>query len=243
MPIDKNSNKTSNVYLPVHPKNELNNQSHYEYNYLQTYLINQQKQNKELSTILSTFQEYSIQSQDHQLNKINDIDYKLQQNDFLTKDLFHKLANLDEQTRFITKQLESMEKSSAEQKELVLEEAMRHTALFDQILYQDRDISFLTDKMNEFNQLAVEIKERLEHTDTVNEKIKEKLTLQEVFHETILENLEDTNGNVNRLTRQMEHIKEIIFERVHYLADKVEDNLKGITQPVQRFFIKTNKKD
>ena len=243
MPTDNQRNNTSRVYLPTHSKNELNNQSHYQHNYLQSFLINQQQHKEDLSLLISKFHEHSVQLQNHQLSKINDLDDKLTSSDIVARDLHDKLAFLEEQTNLINEQLQFIESSSVEQKELAQEEALRHTALFDQIIHQDRDISFLTEKMNEFNELAGEWKEKLVDSESLYAKVEEKLSIQEVFHKTILENIEETNGNVSKLSRQMEYIKEIIFERVHFLADKVEENLKSIAQPVQRFFFKVDKED
>ncbi|HWJ79802.1 MAG TPA: hypothetical protein VNR61_17200 [Niallia sp.] len=243
MPKQNHPNKSSKIYFPTNPTTISNNQTHYQQNYLKAYLIDQQKKNEELTNIITDFHEHTIQSQDSQLAQIHTINDKLQVNDSITKDLLQHLSNLNEQTNNIYEQIHVLENASNEQKKLILEEAIRHTALFDQILYQDRDISILTDKMKEFNEIAVEMREKLNHIDSAYETVEEKLTLQEIFHETILENLEETNGNVNKLRRQMDYLKEIIFERANYLTKKLEEYINSLKLPVQRFFVKLDKEE
>ncbi|WP_312095745.1 hypothetical protein [Niallia sp.] len=241
MPTNKHVVPSSKVYLPKLPAETLNNQSRFQYNYLQDYLLTQKLQNDYLANLVAKFQEDSIERQEKHFKQINAIDSKLQLNDAVSKDLLTKLATLDKETSKIEGQLDSLVALSKEQKEIMSEEALRHTALFDQLTFQEQDISLIAKKMDEFNDLAAEMKTKLDETGSSYHNISEKLDIQEIFHQTILESMEETNGNVNKLSRQIEHLKEILFERVHYLAEKIENNMKSITQPIQRFFLHTEK--
>ncbi|CAI9392033.1 hypothetical protein ACTQ5K_22005 [Niallia sp. Sow4_A1] len=241
MPINDQIPPNSKVYLPKLPAESLNNQSHFQQNYLQDYLLTQKLQNEYLATLVTKFQEESLEKQEKHFKQINAIDSKLQLNDSVTKDLLTKLAVLDEDTAKIEEQLASLVTLSKEQKEIINEESLRNTALFDQLTFQEQDISLIAKKMDEFNDLATDMKTKLDETESSYHNISEKLDIQEIFHKTIIENIEETNGNVNRLSRQIEHMKEILFERVHFLAEKIENNVKSIAQPIQRFFLHSEK--
>lgn len=241
MPINNHIEPSSKVYLPKLPAESLNNQSHFQHNYLQDYLINQKLQNENLATLVTKFQEDSIERQEKHSKQINAIGFKLELNDSVTKELLTQFASLDEETSKIEEQLDSLVLLSKEQKEAMKEESLRHTALFDQLTFQEQDISLISKKMDEFNHLASEMKTKFDETETSYHNISEKLDIQEIFHQTILESIEETNGNVNKLSRQIEHMKEILFERVHYLAEKLENNVKSIAQPIQRFFLQSKK--
>ncbi|HEO8418277.1 hypothetical protein [Niallia sp. FSL W8-0635] len=241
MPTNDHTEPSSKVYLPKLPAESLNNQSRFQHNYLQDYLLNQQRQSENLSTLVTKFQEDSFEKQEEHFRQINAISSKMELNDSVTKELLTRLAALDQETSKIEEQLNSLFLLSKEQKEIMKEESLRHTALFDQLSFQEQDISLISQKMDEFNHLAAEMKTKFDTTETSYHNISEKLDLQEVFHQTILESMEETNGNVNKLSRQIEHMKEILFERVHYLAEKIENNVKSIAQPIHRFFLQSEK--
>jgi chromosome segregation ATPase len=241
MPTNEHTEPSPKVYLPKLPAESFNNQSRFQHNYLQEYLLNQKRQNENLSTLVTKFQEDSFERQEEHFRQISAISSKMEVNDSVTNELLTRLSALDQETSKIEEQLESLVSLSKEQKEIMKEESLRHTALFDQLTFQEQDISLISQKMDEFNHLASEMKTKFDETETSYHNISEKLDLQEVFHQTILESMEETNGNVNKLSRQIEHMKEILFERVHYLAEKIENNVKSIAQPIHRFFLQSEK--
>lgn len=243
MPTNNPVNPSSKVYLPKLPAETLNNQSHFQQNFLQDYLLNQRIQSEHLTTLLKSFQEESFERQENHFRQISEIDYKLELNDSISQDLLEKLAVLDKETSKIEEQLDFLAQLAQEQKEITSEETLRQTALFDQLLFQEKDISTISSKMDNFNHLATEMKTKLDETESSYQQISKKLDIQEIFHQTLLESMEETNGNVNKLSRQIEHVKEILFERVHYLSEKIENNLKSIAQPIQRFFLHSDKDD
>ncbi|KAB7671152.1 hypothetical protein [Bacillus sp. B1-b2] len=237
------SEKSGKIYLPASNKNHFHNQTHYQHSYMKSYLSNQQQQTEKLTSLIEALQAHTLLAQDYQKDKIDKMEQNLTNHHVLTGELSEKLSILNEQTNSIYAQLTDMEQIQAKQKEIIHEESLRNTALFDQIINQDRDISHLTEKTDEFSILANEVKEKMHQSEVIYTKLEEKLILQEVFHQTILENIEDTNGNVSKLSRQLDHIKEVIFERIHYLTSKLEENMKSIARPVQRFFIKLDQQE
>lgn len=104
-------------------------------------------------------------------------------------------------------------------------------------------ISNLTETLEDFKQSTAALQEKINQTEETQQHIEEKLELQEIFQKTVLEKVEDTDGKISKLSRQMDYLKEVIFERIEFLAAKFEDNLKSIVIPVQKFFIKTNEKE
>lgn len=241
MPTNNHMEPSSKVYLPKLPAESLNNQSRFQHNYLQEYLLNQKLQNESLATLVTKFKEDSFERQEEHFKEISAISSKIELNDSITKELLARLSALDQETSKIEEQLDSLTLLSIEQKDVMKEESLRHTALFDQLTFQEQNLSLISKKMDEFNQLAYEMKTKFDETENSYHNISEKLDIQEIFHQTILESMEETNGNVNKLSRQLEHMKEILFERVHYLAEKMENNVKRMAQPIQRFFLQSEK--
>ncbi|PAD27702.1 hypothetical protein CHH62_01175 [Niallia circulans] len=214
MPTKEHHSNSSKVYLPKLSAESLNNQSHFQHNYLQEYLFKQHKQNEQLMTLWYKFQEDLIEKQKKHLQHFNEIDSKLELNDSATKELLTKITDLDNETSTIEAQLDTLILLAEEQKELTREE---------------------------FNQLAADVKTKITETETNYQHIAEKLDLHEIFQQTLLESMKETTGSVNKISRQLDHLKEVIFERVHYLAEKIENNIKSISQPIQRFFVSSEK--
>lgn len=243
MPINKDHSNSSKVYLPKLPAESLNNQSHFQHNYLQEYLFKQQKQNEQLMTLWNDFQEASIKRQKMHFQQFNEIDAKLELNDLATKELLTKFASWDNETSQLEEQLDTLLLLAQEQKESTREETLLQTALFDQLSFQEKDISMISNKMEEFNQLATDVKAKITETETNYRQIAEKLDMQEIYQQAILEKMDETNGSVNKISRQLDHLKEVIFERVHYLAEKIENSIKSISQPIQSFFVSSEKNE
>ncbi|MEK4652042.1 hypothetical protein [Niallia sp. FSL W8-0954] len=241
MPINEHHSNSSKIYLPKLSAESLNNQSRYHHNYLQEYLFKQHKQNEQLMTLWNKFQEDSIEKQKKHLQQFNEIDSKLELNDSATKELLTKFTALDNETSKIEEQLDTIILLAQEQKDLTEEESLRQTALFDQLSFQEKDIVMISNKMEDFNQLATDVKTKITETETNYQHIAEKLDLQEIFQQTLLESMKETTGSVNKISRQLDYLKEVIFERIHYLAEKIENNIKSISQPIQRFFVSSEK--
>ncbi|MEK4747541.1 hypothetical protein NST77_08295 [Niallia sp. FSL W8-0177] len=241
MPINEHHSNSSKIYLPKLSAESLNNQSRYHHNYLQEYLFKQHKQNEQLMTLWNKFQEDSIEKQKKHLQQFNEIDSKLELNDSATKELLTKFTALDNETSKIEEQLDTIILLAQEQKDLTEEESLRQTALFDQLSFQEKDIAMISNKMEDFNQLATDVKTKITETETNYQHIAEKLDLQEIFQQTLLESMKETTGSVNKISRQLDYLKEFIFERIHYLAEKIENNIKSISQPIQRFFVSSEK--
>lgn len=79
-----------------------------------------------------------------------------------------------------------------------------------------------------------------------------KLSKQEEFQGGILQRLDTQEALIDKLSRQLNHIRSILFERTNYLAERIEDGYKvtssyvyklmtGSEQPLT-FFLLNNKK-
>ena len=72
------------------------------------------------------------------------------------------------------------------------------------------------------HQLVVQMKEQLELQKSVSEII----TKQEEFQEGVLQRLDSQEALMDKISRQINHIRSILFERTNYLAAKIDDGYK-----------------
>jgi len=72
------------------------------------------------------------------------------------------------------------------------------------------------------HQLIVQMKEQME----LQKEVSKKITNQEEFQEGVLQRLDSQEALMDKISRQINHIRSILFERTNYLAAKIDDGYK-----------------
>ena len=72
------------------------------------------------------------------------------------------------------------------------------------------------------HQLIVQMKEQME----LQKEVSKKITNQEEFQEGVLQRLDSQEALMDKISRQINHIRSILFERTNYLATKIDDGYK-----------------
>ncbi|WP_190284875.1 hypothetical protein [Bacillus sp. S3] len=121
---------------------------------------------------------------------------------------------------------------------------------WNQIDSQLQDLSNRLTKNEEVNQqLSLQMNEQLE----LQKIAAEKLEKQDDFQSGVLKRLDNQEALLDKLARQVNHIRSILFERTNYLAERIEDGYKvtssyvyklmtGSDQPLT-FFLMNHKKE
>ena len=68
------------------------------------------------------------------------------------------------------------------------------------------------------NEICFKINDQLHSHSQLNDK----LAIQDVYHQTILERLDQQDATSHKINYQLENLKAIVFERIGDLAEKVE---------------------
>jgi chromosome segregation ATPase len=99
------------------------------------------------------------------------------------------------------------------------------------------------------HQLVQQMNEQFE----LQKEVAEKMTKQEEFQGSVLQRLDTQEALMDKISRQLHHIRSILFERTNYLATKIDDGYKitssyvyklmtGTDQPLT-FFLMNPKKE
>ncbi|PGY08431.1 hypothetical protein [Bacillus sp. AFS031507] len=97
--------------------------------------------------------------------------------------------------------------------------------------------------------LAIQLNKQLE----LQKEISKKMTKQEEFQGGVLQRLDNQEALMDKISRQINHIRSILFERTNYLATKIDDGYKitssyvyklmtGSDQPLT-FFVMNKKQE
>jgi hypothetical protein len=209
-----NKGKHPDVYKNLEIKNA-NNQELHRKDYLEELLQIQQSANISVSQSLDELklknhkQEELLSDQWKELNnQLND----MKKREFLQYDLdnqiIERLKNLEEKNRMIHS---FMEKET----ELKLEILTR------------------LDNQEKLNQ---QLSDQIEKQTKFERNLTEKLSQQESSQSEILTRIDKQEALIEKLARQINHIRSILFERTNFLAEKIEDGYKLTSSYVYRLF-------
>ncbi|WP_026567005.1 hypothetical protein [Bacillus sp. UNC41MFS5] len=103
---------------------------------------------------------------------------------------------------------------------------------------------------NANHQLVLQMNEQLE----LQKVVAEKMSKQEEFQGGVLQRLDNQEALMDKISRQINHIRSILFERTNYLATKIDDGYKitssyvyklmsGTEQPLTFFMMNQRKEE
>ncbi|WP_437832001.1 hypothetical protein ACQRXC_09645 [Niallia taxi] len=235
--------QSSPVYLPETNITAATSQSVFQYNYLEAYMAAQHAKSEMLRMKLEDIYLQANNNTQEQAEKLQQLEELLYIQGNVTDQVLEETKNNQDHLKAVLQSALTAEKLAKENAQKLSDEQNVHTAILDQFVFQDKAISNLTETLEDFKQTTAALQEKINQTEETQQQIEEKLELQEIFQQTVLEKVEDTDGKISKLSRQMDYLKEVIFERIEFLAAKFEDNLKSMVIPVQKFFVKTNEKE
>jgi vacuolar-type H+-ATPase subunit I/STV1 len=117
------------------------------------------------------------------------------------------------------------------------------------IANQLNEISSSHQKHTEYEELIIHL---LKTQEELQKQLSEKISKQEEFQTGVLTRLDQQEALTEKISRQLNHIRSILFERTNYLAEKIDEGYKitssyvynlmtGSDQPIT-FYLMNNKK-
>jgi len=236
MPYSKEDNETPKVFHGNMNEAAVTNQKSYHQNYLQSHLEKQKEAAANLSLLLAQLeQKMEIAAKETNLK----IDHqKTAALELLSDVQEHRFA-----TESVQNELQSIKTAIQQNNETLDKEEMMNHAILEQLSFQEQAITSLSSQIQEYSQVNMDVKEKADKTEEMYQEITEKLDIQEVFHQTIIEKMEKHDAYFSKIIRQLDMLKAMIFERVHFITEKIESNIEAFAKPVQHFFLQKEKKD
>lgn len=120
---------------------------------------------------------------------------------------------------------------------------------WDKIANQLNEIRTNNQKHTEYEELIIHL---LKTQEELQKQLSEKISKQEEFQTVVLNRLDQQEALTEKIYRQLNHIRSILFERTNYLAEKIDEGYKitssyvynlmtGSDQPIT-FLLMNNKK-
>lgn len=114
-----------------------------------------------------------------------------------------------------------------------------YETLLAQSSIQETAILEISRKLDNLEMPTEKILEELTVITDDQAAIKDKMETQDIYHQSVMEKLESQDALNEKLSRQIDHLKSIIFERTAYLTE----NFKSLISPVKSFFVHHEEKN
>lgn len=120
---------------------------------------------------------------------------------------------------------------------------------WDKVVNQLNELSSNNQQHTEHEELIIHL---LKTQEELQKQLSEKISKQEEFQTGVLNRLDQQEALTEKIFRQINHIRSILFERTNYLAEKIDEGYKitssyvynlmtGTDQPIT-FYLMNNKK-
>ncbi|WP_445487086.1 hypothetical protein [Niallia sp. 03133] len=237
MPSKYVQTHASIIYKPEQRVEDFPNQKTFHHNFSQDYMHKQQIGQEKLTELILQLQQTSNKNEDTQNKRLDTMNHKLLKQENLSTDLLNSISDQRASSLSFHEKLEALEVLLKQNTQAVANEAIINQAILDQVSYQELTVATATNKLDDFVQIANQMQKQLEKAEDNYHEVSEKLELQEIFHQIILEKMDENEANINKISRQLDTLKSILFERFNFLVEKWETNFKSLSEPVQRFFL------
>lgn len=164
-----------------------------------------------------------------------------------------KLARRDILTEIIDEQQRanvSLIKAINDMKHQFLTQEVVQASQWDKFTSQLNDLRTNNQRHIEYEDLIIDL---LKTQEEIQKQLSEKLSKQEEFQKGVLTRLDQQEALTEKIFRQINHIRSILFERTNFLAEKIDEGYKitssyvynlmtGSDQPIT-FYLMNNKKE
>ena len=192
-----------------------------------------QKLTDSIESISSLFQS-TISDRDEQIKRM---EFQIENQQILQKQMTNNLQKLE---LVINEKLDQITGDQKELAQIVDKEELIHQAILAQLGTQDQSTLSLLKKMNEFEMVNRQLSDLVKNQLINQSEITSKLELQDVYHQTVMERLDQQEAVSHKVNRQLDSLKAVIFERIGHLAEKIELQSKNTIKSITGLFFKAS---
>lgn len=235
----KINNNTAKPLL-YHSKNNKpisSNQTVYKLNYLHEFLEEQTKINFSLSKSVEHVNHSIKETNNTHNNQFLKVIGKLKEQEAMGEQLQQYLQQQEKAHELLLSRLNVLEETTNALMEKLESDGLITQAILDQQSRHETTLKELVAKENE------SIAEQTRKQEELYEEFSNKLNLQEVYHNTVMERLDQQEGLIKKLSGELDHLRSVIYERASHIIEKVESNISRMAKPIQRFFVNTEEKE
>ncbi|WP_318508922.1 hypothetical protein [Bacillus sp. T3] len=233
---ENNSNKTK-VHLSI-PENPPSNQQVYHQHYMEEMLKSQERINQKLSQSIKSIGDLLETRNNDQQESNTAMTTRMEKHEINQMTILNNLTALE---KTVLEKLANMNKEQQALIQLVDQEEILHQALLAQLTTQDQTTNRLMSKLKELEEnLLAEINSQIQDS---NRKLSSKIEVHDVYHQTVMERIDQQEAHTHKLNRQLDTLKSVIYERFSLLTEKIELQSKQMLKTFSGYFFKPSKRE
>ncbi|MBX9973854.1 hypothetical protein [Cytobacillus firmus] len=290
------SNEDGNPKLYLSHSDTVSNQGTYRLNFLQEVLKEQQTVN---TRITETYENMKNQLDDSfsdmsklvkkaagkQNNHIEHLTAKLKKQDAFLTSFLEMMNQRETENDTLNKRLAALEEINKEIMEAIEKEEPVNQKILELVSCQEAATQALSRKFDKFDAFSEEAVSNFKAQEEMKAELSKKLDVQEVFHNTVMERLEQQfaafseeaekkfktqeqmkeelnkklgvqefasksimerlnrqEAITEKISRQLDNLKSVVYERASHLSERFEKSLKQLAKPVHSFFVHQEEK-
>lgn len=121
--------------------------------------------------------------------------------------------------------------------EQIKEEINKNLGL--QEVYHNKVMERLEQQFAAFSEAA---EKKLDTQEQMKEELNKKLGVQEQASKSIMERLNRQEAITEKISRQLDNLKSVVYERASHLSERFEKSFKQLAKPVHSFFVNQEEK-
>ncbi|MFD2445613.1 hypothetical protein ACFSO7_16760 [Bacillus sp. CGMCC 1.16607] len=228
----------SKVFTPKQPLPNPNQQS-FRLNYLTEFLSQQINQNEAINESIDKVLSTVHQTQHTQEVKIEQILKVNKEQTEISTQFLEKFENQGKTTADISNSLQELQDQNKQLSENIGKEQLINQAILDQLSFQDQQLKNTNSLLTNYVDLAMELTTQLQLQEKMVQEMDQKLQLHDVYHNTVMERLDKQEAFNEKIIRQLDFLKSLVFERVNLVIEKVENSYQSTTDYLNGLVSKT----
>ncbi|EIJ78137.1 hypothetical protein PB1_11274 [Bacillus methanolicus PB1] len=198
------------------------NQNLFHLNYVSQFIEQQQSVNQQLNDSFQEVNGLLKNAKSEQTNYFEEVLNRFEHQETFSEHLASLLKKHEQTSRVILERLHELEQLQKGIEKQAVGEGLVHQAILDQLSFQDQRFEGLATKLEEYGRLNQEFKHQLENQQSIFNDISQKLNNEEIYHKTVMERLDQQDALSHKLLRQLDHLKENIFERFSQISEQLQ---------------------
>ncbi|PLR75444.1 hypothetical protein CU633_21005 [Bacillus sp. V3-13] len=214
------------LYKHEVPENETSNQTIFQRNVLADFIEEQQSINTLINQSVQHVNSALESSGAEQKQYFEGICTRIDDQEAFALQMLGLLQNQEALNQKVLQRLELLEKFNDQvSKNFESDEAINQ-AILDQLSFQDDSLKGLAHKLDKTTELSEDLAKQLKSQQQMEQEILNKLNTEEIYHRTVMERLDEQDALTHKVMRQLEFLRESLFEQVQTLKEKLEKHFK-----------------
>lgn len=140
-----------------------------------------------------------------------------------------KVQNQEKISEEILLSLQHLKEHNYQLTESITNEKVMNQAILDQLSFQDQQLRNTNSQYENYVNLAQNLSEQLLQQEKILKELDEKIQVHDVYHSTVMNRLDKQDAFNEKVIRQLDHLKSIVYERVGTIMEKIESSYQSTT--------------